>query len=161
MAIRTLQDIAVITVTASGLTTASTAYTAGDMLGAELTLTGMASATAGRGIIQAITIEDHSKLIGSTTLYIGTAATTPAADNAANSWSDANMRLITAGGVIYTMPAPITSALNSAAYVGNLNLPFTTTSSANLFLNVVTNTGHTFFGAATDIQYTFHVVQWT
>jgi hypothetical protein len=161
MAIRTLQDAAVITATASGLTTATTAYTAGDMLGSELTLTSMASATAGRGVITGITIEDHSKLIGSVTLYIGTAATTPAADNAANSWSDANMRLITAGGVIWTSGTPISSALNSALYAGNLWLPFSTTSSANLFLNVVTNTGHTFFGAATDIQYSFHVLQWT
>lgn len=158
MAIRTLQDAAPVAIAASGLTTASTAYTSGDMLGSELTLTNMASATGGRGVIVGISVEDHSKLIGAVTLFIGNAATTPAADNAANSWSDANMRLMQ---VIYQMPTPTTSALNSMAYVGNLWLPFTTNASASLFLNVVTNTGHTFFGAATDLYYTFHILQWT
>jgi hypothetical protein len=103
-------------------------------------------------------LENHSTQLGATTMYIANAASTPAADNAANSWSDANMRLMQ---VVYAMPAPTTSALNQFVYVGNLWLPFTTNASASLFLNVVTNTGHTFFGAATDLQYTFHILQWT
>ena len=161
MALSTLQPTSIVA-TAAGLTTATTTYTAGDMLGSELTLTSAAAATGGRGVITGIHIQDSAVVVTNAGLDIRlfNAASTPAADNAANSWSDANSRLQV---VAYQTPKLVASALNASIYVGNLWLPFTTSGSANLFLNVITLgtlAGSGFFAAATDLQYTFEILQW-
>lgn len=156
MALKTLQQKTIVA-TASGLTTASTAYTAGDMLGSELTLTGAAAVAGDGGAIVGIQVEDHAKIIGAVDLRFFNAASTPAADNAANSWSDANARLQVVG---IQVAAPVASALNGISYTGGLYLPFKTNGDANLYLNVITLAGHTFFVAATDLQYTVELLQW-
>lgn len=157
MSLQTLQPTS-IQVTASGLTTSITAYAAGDMLGSELTLTSAAATTGGRGVITGIYVQNSStNSTGALDMRLFSAASSPAADNNANSWSDANSRLQV---VAYVVPAPTASALNSTSYVGNLWLPFTTTSSANLFLNVICLGTPAVFTAATDLQYTFEILQW-
>jgi hypothetical protein len=158
MALSTLQP-ATIAVASSGLTTSITAYTAGDMLGAEATATGMAATSGGRGVVTAITVQNSNtaSTTGALDVRLFSAASSPAADNAANSWSDANSRLQV---VAYVVPAPTTSALNSTTYVGNLWLPYLCTSSANLFLNVICLGAPAVFATATDLQYTFEVLQW-
>lgn len=158
MSLSTLQPTSIV-VTASGLTTSITAYTAGDMLGAELTLTSAAASSGGRGVITGIEVQNSStNSTGALDLRLFNAASTPAADNAANSWSDANSRLQV---VAYQIAAPVASALNSTSYAGNLWLPFTTSGSANLFLNVIALGAPAVFSAATDLQYTFEILQWT
>lgn len=153
-----LQRAAPVVGTASSLTTVTTAYTAGDMLGSETTLTAMANATGGGGAITAINVQNSSiNVTGALDIRLFSAASTPAADNAANSWSDANSRLQV---VAYQIAAPVASALNSTIYAGELYKAYTTTSSANLFLNVICLGAPAVFTAATDLQYTFEILQW-
>lgn len=158
MSLSTLQPTTVV-VTASGLTTSITAYTAGDMLGTELTVTNAVSASGGRGVITGIQVQNSStNSTGALDMRFFNAASTPAADNAANSWSDANSRLQV---VAYQIAAPVASALNSTSYAGNLWLPFKTNADANLYLNVIALGTPAVFSAATDLQYTIEILQWT
>lgn len=159
MALSTLQPAQVVS-TASGLTTAITAYTAGDMLGAEITVTSAASASGGKGVISSLMVQNsvvNSPVTGALDMRWFNAASTPAADNAANSWSDANSRLQV---VQYQCPQPVASALNASITAGNLWLDFVTSGSANLFLNVICLGSPGVFGAATDLQYTQNFLQW-
>jgi hypothetical protein len=154
----TLQPAQVV-VTTSGLTTTITAYTAGDMLGAEQTVTNAASSSGGSGVITSIMVQNSStNVTGALDLRFFNAASTPAADNAANSWSDANSRLQV---IQYQIGAPIASANNSSITAGNLWLDFDTAGSANLFLNVICRGAPAVFSAATDLQYTINILQWT
>lgn len=157
MALTTLQPWT-FTVAASGLTTATTTYTAGDMLGTELTITGAAFASGGKGAITSIEVQNSStNSTGALDMRFFNAASTPAADNAANSWSDANSRLQV---VAYQVGAPVASALNSTGYTGNLWLDYTTVSSTSLFLNVICLGAPAVFSAATDLQYTINGMFW-
>jgi hypothetical protein len=137
-------------IAAAGLTTSTTAYVAGDMLGTELTLTNMCVNTGGTGTIVSATLVDYAKVTGAVDCYLFSAASSPAADNAANSWADANM--LTCVGIL-NFGTPITSALNSTAVLNNVGLGYTC-AATSLFANFVTRTGHTFFGAATDLKLT-------
>lgn len=157
MALYTLQPAQVVS-TASGLTTSITAYTAGDMLGAEQTVTSAAATSGGKGVITSIMVQNSStNTTGALDMRWFNAASTPAADNAANSWSDANSRLQV---VQYQCAAPVASALNSSITAGNLWLDFLTSGSANLFLNVICLGAPAVFSAATDLQYTQNFLQW-
>lgn len=157
MALSTLQPAQVV-VTASGLTTSITAYTAGDMLGAELTVTSAAGSSGGKGVLTSIMGQNSStNTTGALDMRFFNAASTPAADNAANSWSDANSRLQV---IQYQLAAPIASALNQSITAGNLWLDFLTAGSANLFLNVIAIGAPAVFSAATDLQYTLNFLQW-
>lgn len=157
MALSTLQPTTV-TATASGLTTVTTAYTAGDMLGAEQTVTNAAAASGGRGVITGIHVQNSStNVTGALDMRFFNAASTPAADNAANSWSDANSRLQV---VQIQIAAPIASANNSSIYTGGLWLPFKCNADANLYLDVICLGAPAVFAAATDLQYTFEILQW-
>ena len=85
--------------TSSGLTTATTAYTSGDMLGAQMTLPmgkGYGSPRVAGQII-GVTVTDDSDVIGAIELFFFSASTTPAADNAANAWSDADWQQVLEG----------------------------------------------------------------
>lgn len=159
MALSTLQPAQVV-VTASGLTTSITAYSAGDMLGAEITVTSAAATSGGKGVITSIMVQNsvvNSPATGALDMRFFNAASTPAADNAANSWSDANSRLQV---VQYQCAQPVASALNASITAGNLWLDFLTAGSANLFLNVICLGAPGVFGAATDLQYTLNFLQW-
>lgn len=160
MALSTLQPAQVVS-TASGLTTAITAYTAGDMLGAEITVTSAASASGGKGVISSLMVQNsvvNSPVTGALDMRWFNAASTPAADNAANSWSDANSRLQVVG---IQVSAPTASALNSVSYTGNLWLPYHCAGgTTSLFLNVICLGAPAIFTAATDLQYTFEIMQW-
>jgi hypothetical protein len=134
--------------TSSGLTTSVTAYSIGDVLGAEWTFP--ICRASGRGVIlTSATLIDKAKVIGATDLYLFDRASSPAADNAANSWADANMANLLG---IVSFPAPTASALNGAA-VANAGIPevLIGNASVNVFGVLVTRSAHTFFGAATDL----------
>lgn len=143
--------IANATFASAGLTTSITAYTAGDMLGTEVTWTGMAISAGKSATILSATMVDKAAVVGAVQLHFFTAASTPAADNGANSWSDANRLLEVPGYVPF--PTPVASALNGFSQVTNLGLSFTTTSTSSLFGNAITQVGHTFFGAVGDLVY--------
>src|SRR5690349_16515064 len=119
-----------VEINAANLTTATTAYTSGDMLG-HVTgpVDGFPIATgcgnASYGYITSVSLVDYAKVIGATDLLLFRDATTTASDNGANSWSDADMDKLIPGGVI-NIPSPMVSALNNIAVVTGLLIPYRT-----------------------------------
>jgi len=149
-----------IAVVSAGLTTATNAYVTGDQLGTEITVTGAASSNAGFGAITGIELVDYSNILGAVDLFLFSDSTTPAADNAAAAWSDADALKSVAGSPVF-LPAPVAMTSNRLGGVGNLWIPFKSGAGhANLFADLVTRSGHTFFGAVGDIKLLFSVVQW-
>lgn len=146
--------ITVVDLTSSGLTTATTAYTSGDMLGVQMTLTipGTRGVKVAAGEIMGATIIDDSAVIGAVDLFFFDQSTTPAADNAANAWSDADMRNLV--GVL--SPATvITSANNKVVTCANAEteIPFYAPA-GKLYVCAVTRTGNAVFaGGATSLKY--------
>lgn len=150
-----LGDTRIVTGTSAGLTTASTAYLTGEQLGTEITLANIVRTGKG-AVIQSAVLIDKAKVIGAVDGYVFSAATTPAADNAANAWSDADMLNLV--GVIHFTDV-VTSANNYAVMATNLPLAVKPGSGTSLFLDLVTRTGHTFFGAVGDLQASLGVIR--
>lgn len=142
-----LGDSRIIVDTSAGLTTATTAYASGDQVGTEITLSSIVRTGKG-GIIQSAAAIDKAKVMGAFDLYLFNAATTPAADNAANSWSDADM--LNCLGVIHFTDV-ITSANNYLILPTNLPLVLKPGSGTSIFADVVTRTANSFFGAVGDL----------
>ena len=151
-----------VTCQSAGLTTATTAYAVNDQAGTEMTLTSAAAVSSGQGAIIGIELEDDSARMGSYQLWVFNASTTPAADNAAASWSDADARKAIAGAPII-MSAPFVMANNAVGGVNNIWLPFKCSGTANLFVDIqllsipVSN----FFSAATDLNFRFSILQYS
>lgn len=142
-----LGEARIITATSAGLTTATTAYTAGDQLGTELTLSSIVRTGKG-AVIQSAALIDKANIVGAVDLFLFSAATTPAADNAANSWSDADMANCL--GVLHFTDA-VSSANNRVVLATNAPIVLKPGSGTSIFADLVTRTGHTFFGAGTDL----------
>lgn len=141
----------------SGLTTATTAYTSGDVLGAEMTMTLRDRGAAVGGKIIGAVVTDDSDVIGAIDLFFFEGASTPAADNAANAWSDANFQLL--AGVMSVATTVIDSANNKAMVSSNStqSIPFYTTGTA-LYVVAVTRTGNAVFASgATALNYKIYV----
>lgn len=137
-------NLATFTVASAGLTTATTAYIDGDQLGTLLTLTSI-----GAGIISSAQLVDKAKIIGAVDLFLFNASVTLAADNAAFTVSDADM-LNCIGVIEFPYPKNLPSAMvNAIAHIDSIGLPY---ASATIYGALVTRSGHTFFGAATDLQ---------
>lgn len=137
-----------VEVTIAGLTTASTTYTSGDVLGGEMTFTNAARFSGGTAAIDKIIAINNSVQLGAVDAFIFDQASTPASDNAANSWSDANMAHCV--GVVPLYPAA-TSALNqvlSWSAAGGEKIKCNSTST---FIVFVTRSDSTFFAASTDL----------
>lgn len=145
-----------VVVASGGLTTSVTAYTAGDVLGTEFTFT--VARASGRGcVITSAMLVDKAKITGACDLYLFDRASTPAADNAANSWADADA--INGLGRI-GFETPVASALNSTAVaVTGLPLVVLGNSSTDIKGTLVTRTAHTFFGAVGDLVVVLGVEQ--
>jgi hypothetical protein len=144
-----------IQVASAGLTTAATAYTSGDQLGTILTFANANRSAGLSGTIQSAVLVDKAKILGAVDLYLFDRSVTLAADNAAADFSDADA-LFCLG--ILRFPAPITTASNGIStieYSGLAIRPNVT----SLFGALVTRTGHTFFGAVSDIVVTLQIVQ--
>lgn len=137
-------NIATITGASSGLTTATTAYTDGDQLGAIISLT-MASGT---GIITNATLVDKSNIIGAVDCFIYDRSVTLAADNAADAISDADA-LFKLG--LISFPQPTTQTNNRTAHLDSLAIGFVANATTVICVQLVTRSAHTFFGAATDL----------
>lgn len=144
-----------IQVASAGLTTASTSYTANDQLGTQLTFANAVRASGGSGVVQSATIIDKTLRIGAVDLLLFSASVTPASDNAAADFSDADM-LSYLGRVPF--PTPLTGASNYYADVPFLGLGFSV-AATSLFGCLVTRTSHSFFAAAGDLVVTLHIAQ--
>lgn len=150
-----LGDSREVIATSAGLTTSVTAYTAGDVAGTELSFAGVVRTGKG-GIIQSAVLSDAAKIVGAVDLFLFSAASTPAADNAANSWSDAN-RLLWIGTIHFTDVD--SSALNIGVQATNLPIVIKPGTGTTIFGVLVTRAAHTFFGAVTDLQVTLGVLR--
>lgn len=142
-----LGDSRIVSATSAGLTTASTAYVNGDQLGTELTFASIVRTGKG-ATIQSATLIDKAKVIGAVDLFLFSQSVTPAADNAANAWSDADM-LFCLGVLHFT---DVIQSANNYVVLG-INTPITLKpgSGTSIYGHLVTRTGHTFFGAVGDL----------
>lgn len=138
-------NIATITATSAGLTTATTAYTDGDQLGTILSFT-MATAS---GIIIAATLSDKTNIIGAVDAFIYDRSITLAADNAADAISDADS-LFKLG--VLNFPYPTAQTNNRTAHIDSLAIPFVANATTVICVQLVTRSAHTFFGAVGDLQ---------
>ena len=142
-----------IAVQSAGLTTATTAYTSGDVLGNELQFK-VGDLGGSRGFIHQAWLTDAADVVGAVDLFMFSAASTPAADNAANSWSDANIRFFAGLMQVTTV---LDSALNKVV-VASLGTPIPYFApNGVLYVVMVTRTANTFFGAVTDLECTLVV----
>lgn len=132
----------------AGLTTSVTTYSSGDQLGGILEF-GLTGDLPGSGLVVGATLIDAGDVIGDTDLILFTTAVTPAANNAAAAFSDADLatavgfiRLtddVDFGGGRVVMPAA----------TANVHLPFT--HSGSLYGCLVTRSDNAVFTAVTDL----------
>lgn len=139
-----------VTVTSAGLTTATTAYVAGDGIGSQNTLTIPNSKSD--AFIVGLVITDKSDILVSVTVFPHISTVTFATDNAAPSISDTDN--------LTALPYLEVSAFRDLGgchrgSVDSISVPIHASASSQVFFSALTETAHTFFGAATDIQYNF------
>lgn len=146
-------DVVRVQVTSGGLTTASTAYTAGDQVGTQFTFAGCARASGGGGYITGVVIHDETDVVGPLDLFVFDSSVTPASDNAANAWSDSDMQKL-----VDIIPlAVVDSGNNRVCNSGPIRVPYVCSGGTSLYGCIVTRSGHTFFGATTSIKVVIYV----
>jgi len=147
-----------IAFTSAGLTTATTPYTDGDMLGTQLTLANFFASSGGLAYITGARLEDDSAVIGVVDLAFFNASVTPAADNVAAAWSDADA-LKRVAQVFLPYPAVDSgSAANRTAFWEGA-VPLKATTGTSAFMSMITRSSHTFFGATTSLHGILYVEQ--
>jgi hypothetical protein len=141
--------------TSAGLTTTAVAYTAGDQVGTEFVFAGCARDSAGTGTIVGVFLVSAADTIGTFDLLISNATITPAADNAAFAFSDADSLKARA---LIQLAGAYDIGNNRIAQAFNLAIPYKC-AVTSLFGYVVTRSAiaATPFAAPTDIQITLLV----
>lgn len=138
-------------VTSGGLTTSVTAYTAGDQVGTQFTITGAARASGGTGTIVGVTLTDETDIIGAYDVVFSRSSITPAADNAAFSISDTDALAVV--GVV-SLAGSYDLGLNRIAQSGPMAMAYDCSGGTSLYANLICRVGHTFFGATTSLKLT-------
>ena len=149
------QKVSRLQVASAGLTTATTAYVAGDQLGTIIEVTNAVRETGGTGTVLSATLVDKAKIIGAVDAYLFDRSVTLAADNAAADFSDADI-LFCRG--ILQFPPPKTVTSNGIATIEASGLAFDC-NATSLFVALVARAGHTFFGAVGDLVLTLLIAQ--
>lgn len=134
-----------VTATSSGLTTATTAYSDGDTLGALMSW----NLGADKGLIIGAVLTDAADVIGAVDLYLFDRSVTFGTDNAAPSISDADT-LFSLGVISFPYPSDLGGA--RMASVDSISVPYDANASTTIYGALVTRSAHTFFGAATNVQ---------
>lgn len=143
-----------ITASSTGLTTATTAYVSGDVLGGQLQFRIGDGQGAAYGELTQLLVIDRAAVIGTVELWLFSTAVTPAADNAAVSFSDADMQNLVG---IFNCATSYTNALNKVSMLDPADArPVFSGASGILYGSLVTRSGHTFFGAASDLTVVMH-----
>lgn len=137
----------------AGLTTASTNYTAGDVLGSGWTFTSMARAAGLGGRIKGIHILDKGDVMTSCELYISSTAITFGTDNAAPSVSDADAQ------TLKRIPGFGFQDLGGCrlASLDSLDIMYFC-AATSLFVYAMTTVANNFFAAVTDLYLTLDYV---
>ena len=145
----------------AGLTTATTAYTAGDTAGTELTLANAARVSGWGGVITGASLLDKSNKVNAigVEFWLFKAASTPSADNAAADWSDANMANFV-GIITFDTGSWKINTSNSINTQQNLNLGYgcSATSLFGTFVLRGVPAGN-FFSATTDLRIVLHMLR--
>lgn len=152
----THRDLLRISVASGGLTTATTAYTAGDQVGTTFTLANAAQTTGGSGYITGITLTDAADIIGAydVVFFDSAPANALAGDNVAFAMNDADLTKIVG---IATLTGAYDIGNNRVAQAVNLAMPYTCSGGTSLVAALITRSSHTFFGAVTNLQLTVYV----
>lgn len=133
----------------AGLTTSATAYTAGDQVGSQFTITGAARATGGGGYITGVTLMDEADIIGAYDIVIFDSSVSLASDNAAFAVSDAD-----AAKFVYliNLAAAYDIGNNRIAQASNLRIPYVCSGGTSLYGGLICRAGHTFFALVTNLR---------
>ena len=156
---RLVQSTVRIVVVASGLTTAPPAYTTGDQLGAELTFANAASTAGWGGIVIGAALLDAGLKVntGDVDLYLFSAASSPAPDNAPAEWSAASM-----GNFVGIVRFPAgdwrTTASNAVNSQQSLSIGYGC-AATSLYGALVTRQDNAAFATAADLRVILHVVR--
>lgn len=140
-------DVAQAQVNSAGLTIATTAYTAGDVLGSGWTFTSMAKETGGTGRLIGAALVDVADLVSQVTLHVFSGAATFGTDNAAPSISDADV-LKWLGSIPL---ASIDLGGSRVLSADSIALPYVC-DATSLFVYATTGVAHSFFVAVTDLK---------
>ena len=138
------RDLVRISVALSGVTTATTAYSAGDQVGTQVSLTGAARSSGGTGTIVAVQLIDQSDIIGAYDVVFSRASITPASDNAAFAISDADSLNVVG---IAQLAQAFDIGNNRIAQAYNIAIPYDCSGGTTLYANLLTRSAHTFFTA--------------
>ena len=138
------RDLQRIAVGVTGVTTATTAYVAGDQVGVQITVANAARLTGGGGMIVGVTLIDQSDIIGAYDVVFFDSSVTLAADNAAFAISDADSLKIVA---IAQLAGAFDITNNRVGQAYNLAIPYVCSGGTSLFAALITRAGHTFFTA--------------
>lgn len=145
---RDQQRIAVQTTTGQ-ITTATTAYTAGDQLGPLFTFANASRLTSGGGIITGVRLVDAGDVIGACDVVFFDSSVTLAADNAAFAISDADALKVVG---IVQLAGAYDIGNNRVCQAFNLAIPYILSGGTSLYAAIITRTANAIFTAATDIQ---------
>jgi propanediol utilization protein len=149
-----LREQSRISVASGGLTTATTAYTAGDQVGTQFTMTNAARASGGHGVITGIVLVSAADIIGPYDVVIARESITLASDNAAYAISDADsLKLVQ----LVQLQGGFDIGNNRLAIAPNIYIPYDCNGGTSLYAGLITRADHTFFGATTDLQLIFYV----
>jgi len=139
-----------IAVTSAGLTTGTTAYVTGDVLGTLFTLANAARTSGGSGRIRSVVLVDELDITNAIDVFYFRGSVTFGTDNSAPSISDADALQLVAVVPLVNMLDLGGVRVNSAH---NLSIPYDCDSGTSLYAGLVTRSGHTFFtGSATAIK---------
>lgn len=142
-----------ISVQSGGLTTATTAYSAGDQVGTQFEFTNAAASSGGSGLITGIELISAADITGPYDIVFSDQSITLAGDNAAWAISDADALKLVA---LVQLSGAYDIGNNRIAQAHNLAIPYVC-NVTSLFASLITRAGHTFFGATTDLQVILYV----
>lgn len=138
-----------VSVASAGLTIATTAYTAGDQVGTQMTLANLARVSGGGGTITGVVLISAADTIGAYDVIFFDSSVTLAADNAAFAISDADALKVVG---IAQLAGAFDIGNNRVAQLFNVAMPYVCRAGTSLYAALVTRLGHTFFAAVTDLQ---------
>ncbi len=144
-----LNQIAV-TATSTGLTIATTPYSDGDILGAEMSWD---MGTNTYGLILGATLVDAADITGAVDLYLFDRSVAFGTDNLAPTISDADV-LFTMGKIAFPFPDDFGSS--RLATVDSIALPVKANASGIIYGRLVTRSAHTFFAAVGNLEVDLH-----
>lgn len=150
------RELVRVAVTSGGLTTAATAYTTGDQVGNQFTITNAGRASGGSGMIVGVQVISAADTIGPMDIIFFDSSVTLAADNAAFAISDADALKIVG---LAQLTGAYDLGNNRICQAFNLAIPFVCSGSANLYAGLLTRAAiaATPFAAATDIQLNIYI----